>query len=118
MSPKQIILVPRQWGFAVVLRDEKTTVGIASFKGPPDADGIVEISYGIAQAFQGRGFATEVVQTLIEMARESGRVSRIIAHTAPTNEASKRVLTKCGFGCVGEATDPKDGLVLRWERPL
>lgn len=32
------------------------------------------------------------------------------------NDASTRVLTKCGFAFIGEVIDPEDGLVLRWER--
>ena len=38
------------------------------------------------------------------------------AHTAPTANASTRVLAKCGFDFVGEVMDPEDGRVWRWER--
>jgi ribosomal-protein-alanine N-acetyltransferase len=114
----QTAIDPEPWtcGFAVVERETSSVVGIASFKAPPTVEGIVEISYGISAAFRNRGYASEAVQWLLKLATDSGRVSMVIAHTVPSNEASKRVLEKCGFTRVGEALDPVDGLVLRWER--
>jgi RimJ/RimL family protein N-acetyltransferase len=38
------------------------------------------------------------------------------AHTLPEENASTRVLAKCGFRQVGEMVDPEDGLVWRWEK--
>jgi ribosomal-protein-alanine N-acetyltransferase len=106
------------WGFAVVIREKNLVIGMASFKGTPGRDRIVEIAYGISPAFQGQGYATEAARGLIQLARESGRVSMVCAHTLPTNDPSKRVLEKCGFTNVGEVMDPKDGLVIRWELKL
>ena len=37
-------------------------------KGQPDAAGCVEIGYGIDDAFQKNGYATEAVSTLVQMA--------------------------------------------------
>lgn len=108
---------PWSWGFAVV-DQENRVIGMAAFKAAPDADRTVEIAYGISPAYQGRGYATEAALGLIQFARESGRVSRVCAHTLPTNDPSKRVLEKCGFKLIGEVMDPEDGLVLRWELPL
>jgi RimJ/RimL family protein N-acetyltransferase len=108
---------PWSWGFAVV-DQQNMVIGMAAFKGPPGADRIVEIAYGISPAYQGRGYATEAALGLIEYARESGRVSLVCAHTLPTNDPSKRVLEKCGFKLLGEVMDPEDGLVLRWELQL
>jgi ribosomal-protein-alanine N-acetyltransferase len=106
------------WGFAVVVRGENIVIGLASFKGAPGKDRIVEIAYGISPAYQGRGYATEAALGLIQFARESGRVSMVCAHTLPTNEPSMRVLEKCGFRRLGEVMDPEDGLVVRWELRL
>src|SRR5439155_16197669 len=89
-------------GFAVVHRESGLVIGSAGFKGPPDEEGGVEIAYGIVPAFQGRGYATEAAQALVAYAFGSGRVRLVRAHTAPTANASTRVLTKCGFDFVGE----------------
>ena len=60
---------------------------------------------------------TRVAQALAHYAFRSGRVSLVRAHTLPQENASTRVLTKCGFDFVGEVIDPEDGLVWRWELP-
>ncbi len=108
---------PWTHGFAVVERARSLVIGSAGFKGPPDAEGMVEIAYGIAPAFQGKGYATEAARELISFACRDLRVRLIRAHTLPTNNASTRVLTKNGFGKVGEVIEPDDGRVWRWERP-
>lgn len=101
-------------GFGAVERATRTMVGTAGFKGPPDADGMVEIGYGIAPAYQGQGYATEAASLLVGVARE--RAVRLIrAHTLPERNASCRVLEKCGFTHTGEVVDPDDGPVWRWE---
>jgi RimJ/RimL family protein N-acetyltransferase len=109
---------PDPWtlGFAVVHRDERQIIGSAGFKGAPDADGVVEIAYGIVPTFEGRGYATQAAHALVAHAVGSGLVQRVRAHTLPTNNASTRVLTKCGFQRVGDVVDPDDGPVWRWER--
>jgi RimJ/RimL family protein N-acetyltransferase len=109
---------PDPWlhGFGVVHRESGLVIGSAAFKGPPDDAGIVEIAYGIVPAFQGRGHATEAAAALVDFAFGSGRVRRVIAHTAPTANASTHVLRKCGFDHTGPVIDPEDGLVWRWER--
>jgi len=109
---------PNPWmhGFHVILRESNVVIGSVGFKGPPDGDGMVEIAYGIAPSFQGRGYATEAATAGVSFAFQDPSVSLVRAHTLPTNNASTRVLTKCGFRRVGEVIDPEDGLVWRWER--
>ena len=102
-------------GFAVVHRESNSVIGTEGFKGPPDAEGVVEIGYGIVPAFQGRGFATEATAALVRFACEGDQVRLIRAHTLPVANASTRVLAKCGFTRIGEVVDPEDGLVWRWD---
>src|SRR5215208_1663089 len=108
---------PDPWtlGFAVVHRADERVVGSAAFKGPPDDHGVVEIAYGIAPGYQGRGLATEAAGALVAFALERVDVTTIRAHTLPENNASGRVLAKCGFQQLGQVTDPEDGPVWRWE---
>lgn len=103
-------------GFSILDRDTDIEVGKAGFKGPPTADGMVEIAYTILPDFQGRGFATEAAQALVAFAFSSGKVRVVRAHTLPEANASTRVLAKCGFQHLGEVIDPEDGLVWRWEK--
>jgi len=107
---------PWQLGFALLHRDSGSVIGSAGFKGPPDADGVVEVAYGIVPAFQGFGYATEATQALVAFAFANDVVERVRAHTLPAQSASTRVLTKCGFTRVGNVIDPDDGPVWRWER--
>jgi len=108
---------PWTHGFGVVHKVSGLVIGAGGFKGPPGADGAVEIAYGIVPDYQGNGYATEVAQALVAFARSAGNVRAIRAHTLPEKNASTRVLTKCGFKQVGEFNDPEDGLVWRWELP-
>jgi RimJ/RimL family protein N-acetyltransferase len=103
-------------GFSLVHRDTGTVVGSAGFKGPPAADGVVEISYGVDPDHRGKGYATEAAQALTAYAFRSGTVRVVRAHTLPEPNASTRVLAKCGFRRIGEVIDPEDGLVWRWEK--
>ena len=109
---------PWRLGFVVVLEEERIVIGMCGFKGPPDGAGMAEIAYGIAPAWQGKGFATRAAKELIDFARSSGLVAMLRAHTLPEPNASTRVLGKCAFQRIGEVNDPADGLVWRWERRL
>ena len=108
---------PDPWicGFSIFERASGAAVGSCAFKSPPDPDGVVEIAYGVDPSHQGRGYATEATQALVDYAFASGRVRRVIAHTLPEPNASTRVLAKCGFDFLGEVIDPDDGLVWRWK---
>lgn len=107
---------PWVFGFWIIERASGAAVGSAGFKGPPDGNGAVEIAYGVAPQFEGRGYASEAAAALVAFAFDADAVRIVLAHTLPTGLASQRVLTKCGFRHVGEVVDPDDGLVWRWER--
>ncbi len=108
---------PDPWkdGFGVLHLADNIVIGFGGFTGPPGGDGMVELAYGIAPAYQGRGYATETARALMEYAMADKRVRNIRAHTLPEHSASTRVLEKCGFKFVKELTHPVDGLVWRWE---
>jgi ribosomal-protein-alanine N-acetyltransferase len=52
----------------------------------------VEIAYGIAPSYEGRGYATEAARALVAFALERVDVTSIRAHTRPENNSSGRVL--------------------------
>jgi RimJ/RimL family protein N-acetyltransferase len=109
---------PNPWrhGFFIIEKQSGEIVGGAGFKGAPDADGMVEIAYGVVPSREGRGYATEAARSLIHFAASEPSVRTIRAHTLPEANASTRVLAKCGFVHVGPVVDSEDGPVWRWER--
>jgi RimJ/RimL family protein N-acetyltransferase len=110
---------PWRFGFAVIHTIDNVLMGIGGFPGPPDPDGVAEIAYGIAPAYQRKGYATEVANALINFALSDPRVKLIRAHTLPETNASTRVLEKCGFKKCGETIDPENNLpIWQWERPI
>ena len=73
-----------------------THIGELCFKGLSE-DGIAEIGYGIAEDYQGCGYATEAVSALADWALKQPGVSCVTAETEESNIASQRVLIKSGF---------------------
>lgn len=104
------------WGPWVVLLDGLAVGGIG-FHEPPASDpqGWVELGYGIAGEFQGRGVCTQAVGVLVAKASAAG-VTRIRATCLPENAASARVLAKAGFYREGMDADGEDLWVLREPR--
>jgi RimJ/RimL family protein N-acetyltransferase len=102
--------------FLVIHRESCAVVGLCGFKGPAQADSVIEPGYGIAPAFRGQGFATEAAAAPVAEARRCINLARVIAHTLPEHNASTRVLTKRGFHRVAEVKDPEDGVIWRRER--
>lgn len=56
-----------------------------------------EVKYALARQHWGRGLATEAVRGIVEYGVAEHGLGRMIATTAPENEASHRVLRKSGF---------------------
>jgi RimJ/RimL family protein N-acetyltransferase len=107
------------WGAHLFFDDDGALVGFGGYKGPPNG-GEVEVGYAIAPDRQGRGLATTATRTMIDRARERG-VTRVIAHTLATPNASTAVLSRCGFTQTATIADPDGGVdedVWRWELPL
>ena len=100
---------PEQWvWYAIWIIECKdgSHVGDLSFKGFND-DGSVEIGYGIDEAYQGQGYATEAVNAAVMWALQQPGITRVEAETESNNKASQRVLEKCGF--VPSGIDGEEG---------
>ncbi len=98
-SPHQVIL-------------DHLVVGTISCHRPPGPDGTVEIGYGLAPEWRGRGVATTALARLSERLLAAG-VRTIVARTDMDNLASQGVLRRCGYRLTGEGDD---GSIL-WELP-
>ncbi len=71
-------------------------VGLCGFKDMPSRDGVVEIGYGVAANWRGRGLATTAVGALISLTKMAG-LRKMTAETDVANKPSERVLEKNGF---------------------
>ena len=95
---------PDQWEWYAIwmieLKDG-THIGELCFKGLSE-EGNAEIGYGIAENYQGCGYATEAVSALVNWAFEQPGATCITAETEASNIASQRVLQKSGFIPTGE----------------
>lgn len=103
------------WTYFPIHKQDNKLIGSGGYKGKPATDGTVELGYEIAPAYRNRGLATEMTRGLIENAFKDDKVKSIIAHTLGQENASTKVLQKCGFEKVQEINDPDDGLIWRWE---
>lgn len=88
-------------GFApwtIVLRSDDRVIGWGGLSIDPAApEWGPEVSYFIHRAYKGRGFATELLRCSLRHGFNDLRLRQIGAFAMPENEASIRVLTKCGF---------------------
>ena len=103
------------WLYFILLPDGDTgptLIGTAGYKGPPSADGTVEVGYGIVSDHQRRGYASEATRALMARAFAHPAVRRVIAETLPELTPSIGVLRKCGFRLIGEGSEPG---VIRFE---
>jgi RimJ/RimL family protein N-acetyltransferase len=60
-----------------------------------------EIGYWIGQPFWGKGITTSAVKLAVKYAFETLNLNRVYAGVFEGNEASKKVLEKCGFQLEG-----------------
>lgn len=96
------------FGWYAIATNEDLTMPVmvasGGFFGPPQ-NGTVEIGYSVLPQFQSRGYATELVGSLVRWALEQEGVERVVAETEWANPASVRVLAKCGFVQNGKAKE-------------
>lgn len=109
------------WGDRVLLAretdDDWRVVGSVIFHGKPGDDGIAEIAYGVEEASQGRGFATEAVGACVRWALDQPEVRAVQAATFGWHRASLRVIEKVGMRQVGVRDHETMGQLLVFELP-
>jgi ribosomal-protein-alanine N-acetyltransferase len=101
------------WSWLPVHMEDNTLIGNSGYKGPA-VDGVIEIGYEVAEAYRGKGFATEIAKALIDRAFSFPEIHTVQAHTLAEENASVRVLKKCGFVFIEEIQDPDDGKIWKW----
>ena len=97
---------PGEWfQFAIELAATGAMIGDCALHALPDSPGEVEIGFTLAPEFQGRGYATEAVNRLLDYVFGPLAKERAIAITDARNMASIGVLDRLGF--VRDATPSK-----------
>lgn len=104
-----------RWGMYYILDPAAaggpTVAGLAGFKGAP-ADGAVEVGYSILPEFRRRGYASEAVGALVQLAFAHQEVTLVIGETLPSLVGSISVLERNGFRFAGPGSE--EG-VIRYE---
>jgi len=97
---------PDDGGWFVTLAEDGRVVGDCGTFGPPDDDGRVEIGYGLAAPFRGRGLGTEAVRALVDWLVTLPDVREVTASVEVGNEPSRRLLATLGFTLTAAPTNP------------
>lgn len=95
---------------AIVDRALGVAVGNMGTHGLP-AGGRVEVGYSVSAAYEGCGYATEMLRSFTEALLTRADVDLIVAETLADNVASMRVLEKAGFTRTGSRNDGEARLV-------
>ena len=98
--------------YEVRTRARSLSIGGIGFFGPPTADGVVEVGYGLVPGFRRHGFATEALTAMVGIAARESAV-RIMATTVISNVAAQRVLVRAGF-----TEHERDGVIVGYRRDL
>jgi ribosomal-protein-alanine N-acetyltransferase len=108
---------PASAGWLAAAADAETgvVVGHAGYHGPPDEAGMVEVGYSVDLRYRRRGYATAILQALLDRARAEPAVHTVRASIGPDNVGSLAIIRAAGFAEVGEQWDEEDGLELIFE---
>lgn len=86
--------------WAVLAKEDGRFIANASIRPRPEYKHEMEIGYVLAQNEWGKGFATEIALRLVAYGFDELKLSAVYATVDTGNEASKRVLEKCGMNVV------------------
>jgi RimJ/RimL family protein N-acetyltransferase len=85
----------------LIIDDDGRIAGECGTKAPPDADGMVEIGYGLGTGSRSRGLGTAAVAALVERLKAKPGVRRIEAEVHAQNIPSLRVVERQGLVRLG-----------------
>lgn len=88
------------WG--IVCKEDGNLIGTINLK-VDDDNNSAETSYIVAPDYWNKGVMTEVLKTIISFGFETLQLNRIAAEFFEGNEASRRVMEKCGLKIEGTA---------------
>lgn len=85
------------YDWAITLKDSGKMIGTCGYTSFDYENGRAEVGYVINPEYWGQGVATEAVSAAIEYAFNELNVNRVEAHFIKGNNASLRVMEKCGM---------------------
>lgn len=85
--------------YALTLAETGAFIGGAGLDTKPRG---LELGYWVGEPHWGKGFATEAAHALIDLAFRATDIEQLNASCRVVNEASRRVIHKCGFQYVGQ----------------
>lgn len=104
------------WVWLIVRREDVRAVGVCGLGGRPDAHGAVVLGYSVYPSLEGRGYATEAAEAVMDWALGQPGV-RTVRILAPVwNQASIAVARKLGTRAAGFEASPEVGEVAIFER--
>lgn len=97
----------RLWGDRLMVTREgpPRVVGSIIFHGRPADDGVAEVSFGVEDTSQGRGYATEALTACVDWALAQPECKVVRATTTDWHKASKKLLERIGMKVAGERQD-------------
>lgn len=97
----------RLWGDRLMVTREAPArvVGSIVFHGKPGADGVAEVSFGVEDTSQSKGYATEALTACIAWALAQPECTIVRATTTDWHRASKKLLERVGMQLVGERVE-------------
>lgn len=115
---KSVAELYKKFGFSLpwvgyLAVEDGRCVGTCAFKAAPE-NNRVEIAFFTFSGHEGRGIATRVVTSLVEIARRTSPSVTITAQTLPEDNASTAVLRKVWFEYFSMIEHPEDGKVWEW----
>ncbi|WP_099203652.1 GNAT family N-acetyltransferase [Miniphocaeibacter massiliensis] len=91
--------------WAVIEKQSNICIGQISIYYVDSENHYCEIEYCIGSKFQGNGYCTEVVKTILKYSFENINLNRVQVSHKENNIASKKVIEKCGFVYEGTLRD-------------
>ncbi len=84
-------------GLAIELRSERRMIGSIELRIQDEANRAADIGYVLARSDWGRGYMTEAVRAILDVAFRRLELHRVWATCDPRNHASYRVMEKVGM---------------------
>ena len=101
-------------GYFFMHKADDKVVGDGGFKGPPNAEGAVEMGYALIPDYRRRGLATEAARALMDWAFTHPEVNSVTAETLADGRESMRLLDGLGMTFQEARTDRGEVEVYLW----
>jgi RimJ/RimL family protein N-acetyltransferase len=85
--------------YALTLSTTAAFIGCAGLDPTPKG---LALGYWIGEPFWGKGYGTEAAHALVDLAFRNSEIDQLLVSCRVINEASRRVIHKCGFQYTGQ----------------